>query len=233
MMKNAFYFVAFVCLSGTFILTNYAAGGEYSPFHEGFTQAYGLYLKQGSETKEMRGELVVGPKTNINGIEVYLTTNTLRNANGESVAVKYFSLENDQGVKSIARQGPHDRNPMVNEHEVWELKYPLAAETTWTSTEQVFSLKEKLFVPFTCVIETMDDVVTVPAGTFERCMRVRKYFNGTANLGAYGGNPNVTVERLSWYAPNIGEIKGNSVTKCSNAELGGGESHMEMISYRN
>jgi hypothetical protein len=79
----------------------------------------------------------------------------------------------------------------------------------------------------------MDDVVTVAAGTFERCMRVRKSFSGKVNLGSYGGNPEVTVERLLWYAPGVGQVKGSIVTKCGNAELGGGEGHFELISYKN
>ncbi|MFZ0932345.1 MAG: hypothetical protein WAN11_27345 [Syntrophobacteraceae bacterium] len=232
-MKKAFYFVAFVSLSVSLIIAGYAAGGEYTVSREGFTKVFRVYLKQGNETKERRIEGVVGPKTNLNGILVDTMIVTMSKPAGESVSGKEFSLENDQGVKKVASQGPRDKSPKMMEHGEWELKYPLAAGTTWTSIEAVQPLKEKLFVPFTCVIETMDDVVTVPAGTFERCMRVRKSFSGKVNPGSYGGNPEVTVERFLWYAPFIGQIKGSSVTKCSNTELGGGEGYVELISYKN
>jgi len=232
-MKKAFYFVAFISLSVSLIIAGYAAGGEYSVSREGFTKVFSLYMKRGNETRENRNEFVVGPKTNLNGIEVDTTILKISKLSGESVSLKFFSLENDQGVKSVAHQGPQDQSLKMVEHDAWEIKYPLAAGTTWTSTEVVKPLKEELFVTLTCVIETMDDVVTVPAGTFQRCMRVRKSFSGKVDMGSYGGNPEVTVERLSWYAPALGFIKGSAVTKCSNTELGGGEAYMELISYKN
>lgn len=232
-MKRASYFVAFVCLSVSFILVDNAAGGEYIVSREGFTKEFSVILKQGNQTSERKIEGVVGPKTNLNGILVDTIIVTTKKPSGESVSGKEFSLEDDRGVKSIALQGPRDTSPKIYEHDDWELKYPLATGATWTSTEKVRPLKEQLFVPFTCVIETMDDVVTVAAGTFERCMRVRKSFSGKVNLGSYGGNPEVTVERLLWYAPGVGQVKGSIVTKCGNAELGGGEGHFELISYKN
>lgn len=232
-MKRAPYFVAFVCLSVSFILVDNAAGGEYIVSREGFKKEFSVHLKQGNETRERKIETVIGVKTCINGILVDTWIVTTRKPSGESVSRKEFSLEDDRGVKSVASQGPRDTSPKIREHDAWELKYPLAAGATWTSVEEVHQLKEQLFVPLTCVIETMDDVVTVPAGTFERCMRIRKTFSAKVNLGSYGGNPEVTVERLSWYAPGVGQIKGSSVTKCSNAELGGGEGYFELISYRN
>ncbi len=216
-MKRASCFVAFVFLSLSFILVDNVAGGEYTVSREGFTKEFSVHFKQGNETRERKIETVVGAKTSLNGILVDTWIVTTRKPSGESVAL----------------QGPRDTSPKIREHDAWELKYPLAAGATWTSIEEVHQLKEQLFVPLTCVIETMDDVVAVPAGTFERCMRIRKSFSAKVNLGSYGGNPEVTVERLSWYAPGVGQIKGSAVTKCSNAELGEGEGYFELISYKN
>ena len=232
-MKRASCFVAFVFLSLSFLLVDDVAGGEYTVSREGFTKEFSVHLKQGNETRERKIETVVGAKTSLNGILVDTWIVTTRKPSGESVSRKEFSLEDDRGVKSVALQGPRDTSPKIREHDAWELKYPLAAGATWTSIEEVHQLKEQLFVPLTFVIETMDDVVAVPAGTFERCMRIRKSFSAKVNLGSYGGNPEVTVERLSWYAPGVGQIKGSAVTKCSNAELGEGEGYFELISYKN
>lgn len=52
-------------------------------------------------------------------------------------------------------------------------------------------------IPITSTIETLDDVVTVPAGTFQHCVRVR----------STGENQDGALEDLNWYAPNIGLIK--------------------------
>jgi len=232
-MKKAFYFVAFISLSVSLIIAGYAAGGEYFPTREGFTKEFSVVVKQGQATRVTRRKVVVAPKTNLNGVEVDTIVITLRKPSGEPLSRKAFYLENDQGVKEIADQGPQDSNPKTLDCNEWTLKYPLAVGATWTSIEEVQPLKEKLLVPFTCVIETMDDVVTVPAGTFERCMKVKKSFSGKVNLGSYGGNPEVRVESYIWYASVIGFIKVSYLMKCSDTDLGGGELHMEMISYKN
>ena len=212
---------------------DFSAGVEYSVSREGFTKEYSVSLNRGNETKESRHEAVVGPKTNLNGIEVSTTIITKRKPGAGPLSSKYFSVENDEGVKSIAHQGPFDKSPKTEEQDAWELKYPLFAGKTWTSTDKINSLKEKFTAPITSVAEAMDDVVSVPAGTFKNCMRIKRSFSGKVNFWSYGGEVEVTLERYLWYAPGFGYIKGVDNIKCSNPELGGGESHMEMISYKN
>lgn len=212
---------------------DFSTGREYSVFREGYTQESSVSMKQGDKITEGRLEFVRGPKTSLNGAEVYTTIDTFWKANGDPVSSKTFNLQNDQGLKEVARQGPKDGSPKPAEHDEWELRYPLLAGATWTNTQVVHGLTEKVSVPATCVIETMDDVVTVPAGTFERCMRLKVSFRGKVTLGAYGANPEVTVEYYAWYAPGIGEVKSSYTMKCSNPALGEGEYHLDMISYKN
>jgi hypothetical protein len=210
-----------------------AGRGEYSVFREGFTQEFSMSMKQGGETTKGRLEVVEGPKTTLNGVEVFTSINTLRKASGDPLSDKTFYLENDQGVKEIARQGPKDGSPVGAEHDDWTLRYPLIAGATWAMTREVHGLAEKVSVPAGCVIQTMDDVVTVPAGTFERCMKIKLSYRGKVSLEAYGATPEVTLEEYAWYAPGIGYVKGSYTMKCSNPALGGVELHTELISYKN
>ncbi len=211
---------------------DFSAGMEYSVSREGFTKEYTYTLTRSNETREGRMESVEGPKTNLNGIEVSTTIFTASKSGADAHSTKYFSVENDEGVKSIARQGPLDKSPKTKEQDAWDLKYPLFAGRSWTSTDEINSLKEKFIAPVTCVVEAMDDVVSVPAGTFKNCMRIKKSFSGKVNFWSYGGEVEITREGYSWYAPDVGYIKGVDNIKCSNPELGGGESHVEMISYK-
>ncbi len=73
----------------------------------------------------------------MNGIEVSTRMIIMRKANGESVSAKDFSIENDEGDRLVASQGPHDRSPRIKEHDVWDLKYPLFVGATWSSIEEV------------------------------------------------------------------------------------------------
>jgi hypothetical protein len=215
----------------SFVVTDRAAGGEYNPSREGTTRELSTVIRQGSATRERVEEFTFGPKVNLNGVEATTLIVRRKNPGEPSRQLKAFYIENGQGVKEIARQGPGDENPKTLDYDEWTLKYPLAVGATWTCTDQIYSLKERIIVPFVCEIQTMSDIVTVPAGTFERCMEVKKSFSGEVNSGAYGGNPKVTVESHSWYAPGVGLIKGDYTVKCSDPQLGGVESHSEMISY--
>jgi hypothetical protein len=210
-----------------------SAGWEYSVFREGFTKQYDYTLTRGNETKEARAEVVVGPKENLNGIEVSTDVFALWRPGAGPYSVKHFSAENDEGVRIIADQGPSDDSPHIKDPNAWDLKYPLAAGKTWIKKDEIHSLKEKFTAPITYAIEAMDDVVSVPAGTFKNCMRIKESFSGKVNFSSHGGEAEVELEAHSWYTPGIGEIKSAYNIKCSNAELGGGEWRMEMISHKN
>ena len=70
-------------------------------------------------------------------------------------------------------------------------------------------------------IETLTDVVSVPAGTFENCIRIRSYGKTTASPeGPFRAIPHVEVEGVDWYAPNIGWIKGILTEQSNDLQLG-------------
>ncbi len=212
---------------------DFSAGGEYCVSREGFVKEYNYTLNRRNEKREMELESIVGPKTNLNGIEVSTTITTIRKPGAGPLSNKFFSVENDEGIRSIASLNPFDKSLRYYNQDAWELKYPLIVGKNWTTTDEINRLKEKFTVPVTCVIEAMDAVISVPAGTYKNCVRIKKSFNGKVNFSSHGGEAEVAVERYSWYAPGLGYIKGLDNIKCSNPELGGEESHLEMTSYKN
>ena len=209
-----------------------SAGWEYFVSRKGFTQEYSYTFNRGSETTQGRLESVIGPKTNLDGMDVYATVITIWKPGAGPLSTKCFSVESVEGVKSIACQGPSDDSPKTGEQDAWSLKYPLIVGRSWTSTEEINSLKEKFTAPVTCVVEAVDDVVSVPAGTFKNCMRIKQSFNGKVNFGSNVGEVEVALEYYSWYAPGLGYIKTVENIKCANRDLGGGESRLQMLSYR-
>lgn len=64
-------------------------------------------------------------------------------------------------------------------------------------------------IPFDYVIESAEDTVTVAAGTFERCLRVKSsgsmFAGGT--LRDFMGIRFIKVEQTEWYAPGVGLVK--------------------------
>jgi len=56
-------------------------------------------------------------------------------------------------------------------------------------------------------IESLDDIVTVPAGRFENCMKITMSGSSFKDAGNYIGLTLVNVEQTSWYAQGVGLIK--------------------------
>lgn len=98
------------------------------------------------------------------------------------------------------------------------LAFPLEVGRTWTqrTTTGVLEVVVDPFrlhvsirepVEMTYTVEALDDVVRVPAGRFERCLRVKgrgtgRYKGMSAILPA-----DISVEQTDWYAPGVGLVK--------------------------
>ncbi len=230
MMKTMLRLLAPVSMVMLLIFAGPGYGSEYFPLREGFTAEF--TLTSINEQRKSVAEVVVvsGSKEKFDGLELTPMTAALKNG-GEYL--KMFHYENEEGILLVATQEPGDKAPKRNKSEEWEFKYPIAVGTTWTEFKEVDFLKEQVSVTMTSTIEKIDDVVTVPAGNFERCLKIREYFSGKVNLGSYGGEPEVTVEEFTWYAPGVGSIKHTFEVKCSNPKMGGGKGIVEMTSYKN
>jgi hypothetical protein len=100
------------------------------------------------------------------------------------------------------------------------LKRPLEAGTSWQVADRTYLLKRQVFytgglttfqlaveLQLEYVIEAVDDVVTVPAGTFRRCVRIRGVGTTTHELGHPFKMVTVEVETTEWFAPGVGLVK--------------------------
>ena len=87
---------------------------------------------------------------------------------------------------------------------------------SWQEME-ASSLEPRISVPIKSTIESIDEVVTVPAGTFKECLKIKsigfakKVFREeqTSKVPVWPPKENVKVERerYIWFAPNVGRIK--------------------------
>lgn len=75
------------------------------------------------------------------------------------------------------------------------LKSPLQAGARWTG--EMYITGAKNLWTYTSVVESTTETVTVPAGTFKDCVRIR----------TIASNENSTVKDLWFYAPGVGPIK--------------------------
>jgi len=92
--------------------------------------------------------------------------------------VEYFQffIEDGSGIYQFAVQSPFDPEPKVCESPLYLIKFPVKAGTSWEGRGETFltTITGKS-VNLKCTIESIDDVVTVPAGIFKNCLRIKRH----------------------------------------------------------
>ena len=117
---------------------------------------------------------------------------------------------------------------------------PLVASTSWHQNERTFLLIFRLFnadrnaeIPMLMYyrIERMDEVVRVPAGIFEGCMKVTGR-GETSIKGAFSeAFIELTVQTVDYFAPGIGLVKSERLETSSHPRYAGGEYVKELQGY--
>ncbi len=126
----------------------------------------------------------------------------------------YYYAEQPDGVRRLEHGGPGEAAAPAPPGR-YVLKRPIEVGTKWRQRNRTYLLRKHFFsdetVPvgleFDYVIEKTDDVVTVPAGTFTRCVRLRGGGTTMYELSPLIGNVRVEVETLEWFAPGVGLVK--------------------------
>jgi hypothetical protein len=76
-----------------------------------------------------------------------------------------------------------DIEPTVYVQPSYVLKYPLKPGTSWADITSTAYLEQKVEdIQIIGKIEAIDDIVTVPAGTFENCIRIKYLGEKTVDM---------------------------------------------------
>jgi hypothetical protein len=111
---------------------------------------------------------------------------------------KYYLMgTDDRGVYRYGEQASETAEPVAAKARVYELHAPVAEGTTWDIQTRLG--EDELTVNLT--IESVNDEITVPAGSFKDCVKVR-HKGGSQKEGA-----GVSLEAYEWYAPKVGLVK--------------------------
>lgn len=190
---------------------------DYFPFQQGSRKEYRTETKQGDQRIVGLIKTSVSPRRTVDGQIVTVLKDIMSTIQpaSESVVSYTFYAENDDGLRRVAVQDPDETAPRKLKREEWQFKYPLVVGTSWVNYNEITLPKDKITVPMTHTIEKMNDVVTVQAGTFQKCMKITGYYKGNVNISSLVGNAEITVEINSWYAPGIGNIKSWFHEKCT------------------
>jgi hypothetical protein len=124
----------------------------------------------------------------------------------ENTNIIRYVIENEEGYFIYADQKPSDLEPQIrNEKEVFGLKKPIKIGTSWKQKYRKKIHGEIFEFKMDAEIDKMDELVVVPVGAYENCMRVKYY----GELEFTEDDKKVSLELYTYYAPNLGFIKYN------------------------
>ena len=157
--------------------------------------------------------------------------------------VDYWLRGDDSGIFRVASKSDLDPDPKPDEPRRYVLKTPLAVGTAWQTPTTAYLLRRRQefppelkhshpSFPMHYVIEATDEAVTVRAGRFEHCLRVK----GAAALRLFAdpvvGWKDMPLTTLEWYCPDVGLVKLVRDEPANSTFLSGGKLTLELIAWQ-
>lgn len=146
----------------------------------------------------------------------------------------------DEGVRRVATRAPEASEVLADAPGHFVLREPLAVGTAWQLTSRLSLIESRTFepndriirrrVPVTLnyAVEAVNDTVSVPAGRFEGCLRVRAAGSAVVLVDRGLESAVVEVEAYDWYAPGVGLVKSTRREFSDSKFLKSGEYQLEL-----
>ncbi|MBT8446060.1 MAG: hypothetical protein KJO38_02860 [Gammaproteobacteria bacterium] len=209
-------------------------GSDYFPLEGGLTWQYRISFKTMDGLKEKRyvvdalgpeqmGSRMVYPKRALDG------------------SLLLF-VRKDSGIFRVGRKPRSRRDVIADEPPMTVLPLPIDSQTSWRATSYTQALErtgppqETLYrisapVKMSYEVQSTDDTVEVPAGTFRDCLRVNGTGEVNIDAGNYIGRVTIRVTHTDWYAPGVGLVKSVREEHTGAAALAYGSSTMELQAF--
>ena len=137
-----------------------------------------------------------------------------QNTGGDKTYTEFYA-DDGTGIRHVAIDESEGLQSRLNDHS-YVVKMPISVGTSWREIDRTF---DGTVYDATTRIESINDNVSVPAGTFSGCVRIgapaspqcrRVRRARRARLPACGwwpGGEDVGVEDYYWLAPGVGPVK--------------------------
>lgn len=183
--------------------SSYANLDTLLPLKEGRSWEFTNVRTKNGRTRELRNVVTSLGVREIRGRKVnslrYDIERTRLSSNKKVVVYLFYGIDHNS-IYILAKQTEKDVEPRVARVPIYVLKNPIKVGTSWKNR-----VNEG-------VIESVNETVTVPAGTFNGCIRVKLTFRKSVSI--------------NWIAPGIGYVK--KIFQYQN----GGEALEQLVSYK-
>lgn len=130
----------------------------------------------------------------------------------------YWVRRDRSGVFRVAHKTPLDRYPQADEPHRYVLAAPYQVGSSWQTLTTAYALQRRSEVPkevrrfhkpvpMTYTIADAAASVEVPAGRFERCLRVHGHAAVRVYVDAQFAWREIGLSAREWYCPGVGLVK--------------------------
>jgi len=154
--------------------------------------------------------------------------------------VDYWLRQDDTGIYRVGMRSELQELIQLDPQPRYVLKFPIAVGTTWQAPTTAYLLKRRQefpreirhshpSIPMTYVIESLDEAVSVPAGDFKACLRVRGEGKVRLFVDPVQGWRDVPLVTQEWYCRGVGLVKLIREETAASTFLSGGSTQMELL----
>jgi hypothetical protein len=142
------------------------------------------------------------------------TTVPQLNTGGDKSYTEFYG-DDGSGIRHVAIDESEGLQSRLSDHS-YVIKLPIAAGTSWREIDRTF---DGTVYDATTTIESVSDNVSVPAGTFSGCIRIKstgfassakgsaRAPGAAAGLSLAAADEEVGIEDYYWLAPGVGPVK--------------------------
>ena len=219
--------------------SNKPEGHSYFPLQKGLEWKYSFKTVYNDESSEK--ELLISNigKESIDGKDIYIR----RTDSG----IDYHLDVDNEGIFRKGLRTLVELKPREDKEKRFVLKFPVETGSNWRVTSEpmvllnVFPFRQRtsgVYFPMSFRIESTNETVTVPAGTFDNCLKVIGEGMTEIFTDAVNGFNEIPILQEEWYAPDVGLIKlmryeldGQTITISDTPAYIGGHSRLELVSF--
>jgi hypothetical protein len=199
---------------------------SYFPLNEGARWTYQVTNEADGKTTQTSQQIRILPAKQYEGRTIHVR----RSERDANIGVEYWLESDASGVNRIALRTDSQQEPVLDTVPRTVLKLPLVEGDMWKAPTVAYGVlrnvdfprkvKEAVGTIMTFTVENINQKVTVPAGSFERCARIKGRAQVTLDMGRVRVRADDTLytdamERMrrvplvqtEWYCPGVGLVK--------------------------
>jgi hypothetical protein len=209
------------------------------PLQAGHVWTYQVTTRTGDDTSERETLTLrtLGPET-----LPLLDTATAWRRRSDS-GLDYWLRADASGIYRVAAKNDLQPEPVIDKPQRFVLKAPYTVGTQWQAATTPYLLARRNefpreirhshpSVPMNYLIEAVDEKIEVPAGRFDRCLRVK----GQASVRVYAdpasGWKDMPLTTTEWYCRGVGLVKLERQEPAQSPFLTGGSRVLELQAWR-